>query len=207
MRYAHRDRRFMEDFNAQKNRNRQLAHERQMEQEAPHVAAAMRGHDVTARGQDVHKELGMGELDIKQQDIDLDKAAWDFAQSRYNQFGQHADRMGLATSALAARGAMQDFGMSPSEDFWEPYAGMFEEEAPEFSPDITARRRQRPSTARPNLGSAAGGLGLETYNLPSPNLGPQTQTARQQLGQQRYNELMQSAPDPFEALFGTIFRR
>ena len=160
MQYAHKDKRFMEDWNEQKNKNRQLAHERQMEQEAPHVATAMRGHDVAERGQDVYKELGMGELGIKQQDMDLDKAAWDFAQSRYDQFGQHADRMGLATSALATRGAMQDFGMNPSEDFWEPYAGMFEEGAPELGPGVTARQR-RPNQRTPGIYSRGDAADME----------------------------------------------
>ena len=149
---------------------------KEREVEADHVAK-MRGHDVTARGHTLGHEVGMGEIGIKQQDIDLDKAAWDFAQNRYDQFGQHHDQMGLAQNALVTRGQMQDFGMDPSEDFWGPYAGMFEEGAPEFGPGVTARQR-RPTQRTPGIysrGDAADMEGIPTIRLPgSPQMQQQS---------------------------------
>lgn len=76
MNYAHRDRRFMENWNKTKNENRDAAHSRQMEREAAGHEVVMRGQDVTSKGQDLlHKQHG-AEMGLKWDQHGTQKQQW-----------------------------------------------------------------------------------------------------------------------------------
>ena len=133
-------------------------------------AVSMRGHDLTGRGQDIDErlgkkklstmeELGFRELGLKQQDLDLDRDAWDFAQNRYEQFGKRGDILGLLKSMGATQDILANFGVDVPEWFDEEFGGMFGQ--------TQDRKSSLRATARPTAGftpqrrsSRGGGSGI-----------------------------------------------
>lgn len=111
----------MADIENRRNARADRLHEHKMAQIAHTENVAMPRHqmaDATARRQqDTWRDIGMAEVGIKQQDIDLDKTAWDFTQQRYAEFGRPADRNHLLRDKIATMGnALTDgFDMDPEK--------------------------------------------------------------------------------------------
>ena len=95
MRFKHRDQRFNENWNAQKNANRDAAHSRQMERDAA-------GHDVTMRGQDFDMQKHGDTHGLARKQFNEGQRQFgvthDFAKQ------QHSDTHGLARDNLNQQG-------------------------------------------------------------------------------------------------------
>lgn len=101
-RHPSQDKRFMESYSKRKNVLRHNEAMMDWGKNQAMLGTRERGQDVTARGQD----LG---YNLKQDDLNLDRTAWNFGMQRYDEFGRSRDKNALLRDKIATIMQSQDF--------------------------------------------------------------------------------------------------